>query len=111
MLARALLRHLVLPAAERLTHTRFWSYYTQSQRFDYQKDGKRQALQNLRLSRVWNTALSSALHRQRLESIGLGLGPIAPDDARELLGKLPPVPKVEFRRHFPSGVITAQDRG
>jgi phenylacetate-CoA ligase len=111
MLARALLRHVVLPAAERLTHTRFWSYYTQALRFDYYEARQRQALQTLRLSKVWNAALSSALHRQRLEATGLALEPIAASDALELLGQLPPVAKVEFRRHFPEGVITAQDRG
>jgi len=111
MLARALLRHLVLPAAERLTQTRFWSYYTKALRFDYQGTRSRESLRNLRLSKVWNAALSSALHRERLEDIGLTNEPVGPEDAPSLLSQLPPVAKKIFRRHFPEGVITAQDRG
>jgi phenylacetate-CoA ligase len=111
MLARALLRHVVLPAAERLTHTRFWSYYTASLRFDYQPPSSRASLQNQRLSTVWNAALTSALHRRRLETQLLEARPIGSREALDFLGQLPPVTKAEFRLHFPEGVITAQDRG
>src|SRR5438270_13860421 len=111
MLARALLRNLVLPAAERLTHTRFWSYYTASLRFDFQEAPARASLRNHRLSKIWNATLTSTLHRQRLEAQHLENRALSPRDALELLALLPPVTKMEFRRHFPDGVITSQDRG
>jgi phenylacetate-CoA ligase len=111
MLARAFLRHLLLPVAERLTQTRFWTYYAKSLRFDYQEAGQRESLRHLRLSRVWNAAISSTLHCDRLQEMGINPGPVRPEDAVDLLGKLPPVTKAEFRRRFPSGVLTAHDRG
>src|SRR5205807_10213700 len=54
---------------------------------------------------------SSALHQQRLTAAGLPGDLLGPREAPELLGQLSPVTKVEFRRHFPIGVITGQDRG
>jgi phenylacetate-CoA ligase len=107
MLPTGLLRGFVLPAAECLTRTRFWSYYKESLRFDRWDDGRREALRDRRLAQVWEAARSTALHRQRLAEAGLPSGPLGPDDARELLGRLPPVGKSAFRRWFPAGVTTA----
>ena len=110
MLARVLLRHFLLPAAERLTPTRFWSYYTKSVRFDFMGEQKRQLVQNTRLSRVWNAALGSPLHRERLESTGLPSCPVDADGVPLLLGKLTPIAKTEFRRLFPAGTLTDSHR-
>jgi phenylacetate-CoA ligase len=104
MLGRSLLRHVLLPAAERLTPTRFWSYYAESVRFDRGQKAEREALADRRLSHVLTRALGSPFHRQRLERAGLDAGPVDPRDARALLAKLPPAAKAEFRRHFPAGV-------
>src|SRR5436309_2690102 len=101
MLPRGLLRGFVLPAAESLTRTRFWTYFRESLRFDRWDDTRRETLRGERLAAVWNHAQQTALHRQRLEAANLHAGPVAPDDARDLLHRLPPVGKAAFRRLFP----------
>jgi phenylacetate-CoA ligase len=107
MLARALLR-AIFPVAERLSRTRFWSCYAESLRFDRWGAARREALRGRRLHRILNLARDSALHRQRLETAGLGGGPVRPQDAPALLAELPPVTKTAFRRHFPGGVTTGE---
>jgi phenylacetate-CoA ligase len=108
MLARGLLRGVVLPAAERLTRTRFWSYYQESLRFDRWDAPRREALQDQRLSEAWNAALASPLHLQRLKEAGLPVAPAAPPEARALLSRLAPVTKTTLRRHFPTGATTGR---
>jgi phenylacetate-CoA ligase len=108
MIAQLCLRTLVLPAVERLTRTKFWSLYRASLRFERQGDPRRQQLRNERLAVVLNAVRHSALHQQRLDAAGLGSDPVTPDQARDLLVRLPPVSKADLRRHFPSGVITTQ---
>ena len=108
MLPTGLLRGFVLPAAERLTRTRFWSYYKESLRFDRWNDSHREELRNRRLAEVWNAALVTALHRQRLLEAGLPATTVQPDDVSELLERLPPVRKPAFRRSFPGGVTNGE---
>jgi phenylacetate-CoA ligase len=107
MLPPGLLRGLVLPAAEWVTRTRFWSYYKESLRFDRWDDSRREALRRQRLADVWNAALGTELHRQRVAAAGLPACRVGPDDAPGLLERLPPVAKADFRRLFPDGVTTA----
>jgi phenylacetate-CoA ligase len=109
MFARGFIRGFVLPAAERLTRTRFWSYYKESLRFDRWDTPSREALRARRLSEVWNAALASKLHHQRLEEMGLPETRVNPEDARALLTRLAPVTKAVLRRHFPAGVTTGQE--
>ena len=106
MLPTGLLRGFVFPAAELLTRTRFWTYFRESLRFERWDDSRRHALADARLAEVWNLATRTALHQQRLERAGILPGPVKPADARELLGRLPPVTKAGFRAHFPDGVTT-----
>jgi phenylacetate-CoA ligase len=106
MIAQGLLRNLVLPAAEWLTRTRFWCYYKESLRFERWEAPRRAALQARRLGVVWNAALATELHRQRLQEAGLPGAPVGLEDAVDLLQRLPPVTKAALRRHFPTGVVT-----
>jgi phenylacetate-CoA ligase len=108
MLAPGFIRNFVLPAAERLTRTRFWSYYKESLRFDRWESPRREALRAERLREVWNAALASTLHRQRLEAAGLPVQPVGREDGPALLPRLAPVTKEAFRRHFPAGVVTEE---
>jgi phenylacetate-CoA ligase len=108
MLSTGFLRGFVLPAAECLTRTRFWSYYKESLRFDRWDEGRRRELRDRRLADVWNAALATPLHRQRLADAGLPAGAIRPPDVGELLTRLPPVRKAAFRRSFPAGVVTGR---
>src|SRR5947209_4141262 len=106
MLPRGFLRSVVFPAAECLTRTRFWTYYKESLRFERWDAARRDDLVAQRLAEVWNAARATALHRQRLGEAGLPAGPVRPADVRALLGRLAPVTKAAFRRHFPDGVVT-----
>jgi phenylacetate-CoA ligase len=106
MLAQGFLRSFVLPAIERLTRARFWSYYKESLRFDRWQTTQRQALQGERLSQVWNSALASTLHQQRLAEAGLPVCRVGPQDCMELLPRLAPVAKAALRLLFPAGVVT-----
>jgi phenylacetate-CoA ligase len=109
MLIPALLRKLLFPLAERLTRTRFWSYYAESLRYERWSGEEREALRSRRLNEVLNAALGSALHRQRLEEAGLSARSISSEESRPFLEGLRPVSKADFRRHFPTGVTTSQD--
>jgi phenylacetate-CoA ligase len=109
MLAQGLLRNLVLPAAECFTRTRFWSYYKESLCFDRWPAPRRAELRAQRLGQVWNAALASELHRQRLLEASLPDTPVGAEDAADLLQRLPPVTKATLRRHFPTGVVTRGD--
>jgi phenylacetate-coenzyme A ligase PaaK-like adenylate-forming protein len=111
MIAPGLLRNLILPAAEWFTRTRFWKCYQESLRFERWDTSRRTALQTQRLGEVWNAALGTELHRQRLQDAGLSATPVGPDDARSLLHRLPVVTKSALRRHFPAGVVTAGPAG
>ena len=108
MLPTGLLRGFVLPAAECLTRTRFWSYYKESLRFDRWDSARRQELGARRLAEVWNAALMTPLHRQRLTDAKLPVAPIRPGDAYEVLMRLPPVRKAAFRSSFPAGVTNGR---
>jgi phenylacetate-CoA ligase len=106
MIPRGLLRGLVLPVVEGLTRTRFWSYYKESLRFDRWNQTRRDTLRRERLANVWNAALSTALHRQRLAAAGLPAERVGPQEVGSLLERLAPVTKTDFRRFFPDGVTT-----
>jgi phenylacetate-CoA ligase len=108
MLAPGLLRGFVLPAAECLTRTHFWSLYRQSRRFDRWGGPRRERLRGQRLAEVWNAALASPLHRQRLEQAGLPASPVGPEEVWRRLAGLPPAGKQAFRQNFPAGVTTGQ---
>jgi phenylacetate-coenzyme A ligase PaaK-like adenylate-forming protein len=77
-------------------------------RFDRCNDTSREELSNRRLVEVWNAALNTKLHQQRLSEVGLPATPIGPDNVREFMERLPPVPKVAFRRFFPTGVTNGE---
>lgn len=111
MLPAGFLRSLVFPAAECFTATRFWTYYKDSLRFDRWEPGRRDALTNGRLAEVWNAALATNLHQQRLQEAQLPTDIVRPGDVRELLGRLPPVRKAAFRGHFPAGVTNRDKAG
>lgn len=104
LLTRTVLRSLVLPLAECVTRTRFWTYYQDSLRFDRWDATRRDTLRNQRLAEVWNAALDTGLHRQRLAEAGLPLEPANSRSVFELLHQLPMVRKAAFRRQFPDGV-------
>lgn len=107
MLTRLMLRSVLFPLLERVTKSRFWSYYRQSLVHDGLSAARRDALRRERLSRLLNTALRSALHRERLERAGLPVEECDASIAPEIFARLEPVSKAEFRRHFPSGVTTS----
>jgi phenylacetate-CoA ligase len=104
MLPAGLLRAFVFPIAERLSRTRFWTYYKDSLRFEHWAADRRQPLRDGRMAEVWNAALDTSLHRQRLADAGLSAHRVRPDDVGDLLPRLPPVGKPAFRRLFPHGV-------
>jgi phenylacetate-CoA ligase len=106
MLTQTLLRGFLFPLAECFTRTRFWSYYSDSLRHERRDLTTRESLRNSRLSAVWNAALGSVLHRQRLERVGSHVRTVGPEEARSLLEGLPPVSKAELRQHFPNGATT-----
>jgi phenylacetate-CoA ligase len=108
MLTRAFLRVLLLPLAEWVTRTRFWTYYQESLGFDRWGASRRERLRAGRLAEVWNAARGTALHAHRLDEAGLTAEPASPESAFELLRQLPPVGKTAFRRHFPAGVTSGK---
>lgn len=107
MIPRSFLRAFVFPAAECFTHTRFWSLYKATRRFQYQDDAKRKEVRSGHLARVWNAARNTTLNLQRLHEVGLADIPVRPDEVFALLEQLAPVSKAAFRRHFPIGVTSA----
>jgi phenylacetate-CoA ligase len=107
MFTRLMLRSVVFPLLERVTKSRFWSYYRHSLRYDRLRTNQRDQIGRERLSRLLNAALHSALQRERLERAGLATTECHPDAALELLARLPPLSKQEFRRHFPGGTTTS----
>jgi phenylacetate-CoA ligase len=108
MLTASLLRSLVLPAVEYCTRTRFWSYYKESLRFDRWERPQREALRTQRLSQVWNAALASPLHRERLAQASLPPASLKAEEAQEALRRLAPVTKSILRRNFPTGTVTEE---
>jgi len=108
MFPAGFLRSFVLPAAERFTATRFWTYYKDALRFDRWDANRREALTSDRLAEVWNAALATDLQQQRLEEASLPTTAVRPSADRELLVRLPPVRKPAFRAHFPGGVTNRQ---
>jgi phenylacetate-CoA ligase len=108
MLVHGLVRSLLLPAIECFTRARFWSYYKDSLRFDRWENGRRESLRAERLSHVWNTALASTLHKQRVAAAGLPGGKIGAADVLDLLPRLAPVTKAALRQNFPVGVVTGE---
>jgi phenylacetate-CoA ligase len=107
---RGILRSLLFPAMEKLTRTRFWSYYKESLRFDTWDEPRRQALSRQRLTAILNHALGSRLHQERLEKAGIEMAPINACAAGAVLAQLSPVTKLELRRNFPTGA-TIQSQG
>lgn len=107
MLTRMMLRSVLFPFLERVTKSRFWSYYRQALVHDNLSEARREVLRRERLSRLLNTALRSALHRERLERAGLPIEECTASTSAEVFARLPPVSKAEFRRHFPAGVTTS----
>jgi len=111
MLPRGFLRGVLLPAAECLTSTRCWTYYKDSLRFDRWDTGRRHEVSHRRLAQVWNAALGTALHRQRLGKALLPIEAVRAADVREFLERLEPVRKAAFRGHFPTGVTNGEQTG
>jgi phenylacetate-CoA ligase len=108
MFPAGFLRSFVLPAAERFTATRFWTYYKDALRFDRWDFARREALTSDRLAEVWNAALATDLQQQRLQEASLPATAVRPSTVRELLTRLPPVRKATFRTHFPAGVTNRE---
>jgi phenylacetate-CoA ligase len=108
MLSRGFIRGFVLPAAECFTSTRFWTYFKEALRYDRGDASRREPVTAERLAEVWNAALATDLHRQRLQDAKLPAVAVGPSDVRELLLRLPPVRKPALRAHFPGGVTNRE---
>lgn len=103
-----LVRYGVLPLAERVTRTRFWSSAREMSAFDRAPLHRRQDVQAARLAAALTAAAETVPHwRQTLADLGLDARDVCPETAIDVLRRLPPLSKATVKSGFPA-TLTAQ---